>query len=126
MLTSKDIADALHVSEQTVRAYARDGVIPFVTTPGGHRRFDLGAVRLALAMAERRKFDPLGTGSSSSFVSTPERALIGVASHMKLSRPFAEDGTGLRDHERPLAEIPFIGVRGTSRFVLEGASAVRR
>jgi hypothetical protein len=29
--------------------YARDGRIPFDTTPGGHRRFDIEEVRTALA-----------------------------------------------------------------------------
>lgn len=47
-VTTKKIAEALRVSPETVRAYARGGLIPSETTPGGHRRFDLDAVRTAL------------------------------------------------------------------------------
>ena len=47
-LKTRDIARLLRVSEETVRQYARDGRIPFHTTPGGHRRFDANAVRAAL------------------------------------------------------------------------------
>jgi excisionase family DNA binding protein len=47
-LKTRDIARLLRVSEETVRQYARDGRIPFHTTPGGHRRFDAEAVLAAL------------------------------------------------------------------------------
>lgn len=52
VLKTRDIARLLHVSEETVRQYARDSRIPFHTTPGGHRRFDADAVLAALG-AER-------------------------------------------------------------------------
>jgi excisionase family DNA binding protein len=51
-LKTQDIARLLRVSEETIRQYARDGRIPFHTTPGGHRRFDADAVLVALG-AER-------------------------------------------------------------------------
>lgn len=38
-LTTKDVAELLRVSPDTVRLYARQGRIPCETTPGGHRRF---------------------------------------------------------------------------------------
>lgn len=47
-VTTKKVAEVLRVSPETVRAYARDGLIPSEATPGGHRRFDLDAVRAAL------------------------------------------------------------------------------
>lgn len=47
-LTSKGVAAALGVSERSVRLYAQAGRIPFSTTPGGHRRFDLAEVHDAL------------------------------------------------------------------------------
>jgi Predicted site-specific integrase-resolvase len=54
LASSEQVASALHVGPATIRKYARSGRIPFVTTPGGHRRYDLGAVREALegAVAE--------------------------------------------------------------------------
>lgn len=36
------------VSDRSVRLYAQAGRLPFRTTPGGHRRFDLDEVRTAL------------------------------------------------------------------------------
>jgi excisionase family DNA binding protein len=43
-LTTKDAAEMLHVSAETVRLYARQGRLVFVTTPGGHRRYERGSV----------------------------------------------------------------------------------
>jgi excisionase family DNA binding protein len=51
LVTTKTVAQALHVSPETVRDYARRGLIPSEATPGGHRRFDLGAVAEALDTA---------------------------------------------------------------------------
>lgn len=39
--TAGDVADALHVRPATVRKYAREDRLPYDTTPGGHRRFDV-------------------------------------------------------------------------------------
>jgi excisionase family DNA binding protein len=58
-LKTRDIARLLHVSEETVRQYARDGRIPCETTPGGHRRFNADAVRAALA-AEKESLPSVG------------------------------------------------------------------
>lgn len=60
--TTADVATALRVSEETVRGYVRDGVIPVAQrTPGGHARFDLPAVLVALDLQPRvRRLRPLG------------------------------------------------------------------
>lgn len=40
LITAEEIATIYRVSQQTVRRWARDGVLPTaVVTPGGHRRF---------------------------------------------------------------------------------------
>ena len=59
MATTRDIARALDVDEQTVRRYAREGIIPFAETLGGHRRYDLDEVRAALARARTRRLEPV-------------------------------------------------------------------
>lgn len=47
--TTEQVAAALHVKPATVRKYAREQRLPFDTTPGGHRRFDVDeAVRAVL------------------------------------------------------------------------------
>lgn len=47
-LNTSQLAAALHIDPQTVRYHARKGAIPHDRTPGGHRRFDLAEVRVAL------------------------------------------------------------------------------
>ena len=39
LLTPKDVANQLGVSPVTVRVWAQEKKLPFITTPGGHRRF---------------------------------------------------------------------------------------
>ncbi len=46
--TTKEVADAFGLRSATIQLYARQGKIPFGTTPGGHRRFDLDEVGAAL------------------------------------------------------------------------------
>lgn len=48
--TTSEIAAALGMSPATVQKYARERRIPFSETPGGHRRFDVEEVRLALGL----------------------------------------------------------------------------
>lgn len=67
----KAVAEALGVSVDTVGRYAREGLIPFSTTPKGHRRFDLAEVRQALADLEGPQMTRLrtaadGVGSSGA------------------------------------------------------------
>lgn len=47
--TTETVARALHVGPAAVRKYARQGRVPFDTTPGGHRRFDVDEAVAALA-----------------------------------------------------------------------------
>jgi len=46
--TTAEVAAALGLRPATVQGYARNGRIPFDTTPGGHRRFDVDEVRAVL------------------------------------------------------------------------------
>jgi excisionase family DNA binding protein len=53
MLRPGEVALVLQVSRRTVGDWARDGLIPFILTPGGHRRFRARDVRrLVEAMTE--------------------------------------------------------------------------
>ncbi|OUR75804.1 hypothetical protein A9Q75_17035 [Colwellia psychrerythraea] len=40
LLTPAEAAKLLHVAPTTIRHWAQIGRLPFITTPGGHRRFD--------------------------------------------------------------------------------------
>jgi hypothetical protein len=118
MLKSSDIAKELHISEQTVRAYARDGLIPFLETPGGHRRYVLEDVRAALYRAKARKFAPLDAGEQ-----TPRLSPETPAAPLERARRTRRGGTRTMIAEAhadasATLSIPFIGVAGSSRFVV--------
>ncbi len=52
LLRTADVAQLFQVSERTVSEWARQGRIPSVRTPGGHRRYPADQVRLLLEAAE--------------------------------------------------------------------------
>lgn len=45
-----EVARELRLSADSIGRYARQGRIPFETTPGGHRRFNIDEVRQALGL----------------------------------------------------------------------------
>jgi len=49
MLTSTKLGKELGLTKATVCSLARQGRIPYIQLPSGHRRFDLEAVKAALA-----------------------------------------------------------------------------
>ena len=119
MMTSKDVAQHLHISEQTVRAYARDGMIPFAETPGGHRRYVLDDVTAALARARKRKLDALEDGTQTPRVSS--EAPASEMRRARRSRPGITQGARGEARDAQAASepaIPFIGRPGSSRFVV--------
>ena len=59
MMKPAEVALALNVSTESLRMYAEDGRIPFVSTPGGHRRYILEDVKHALSMEKAAKIAPL-------------------------------------------------------------------
>ncbi len=51
-LTAGQVADRLHVSTKTVHRWAEQGMLPCTYTLGGHRRFRLRDVEIAIAESE--------------------------------------------------------------------------
>lgn len=49
MLTSTKVGKALGLTKGTISRLAREGRIPCITLPSGHRRFDLEEVKAALS-----------------------------------------------------------------------------
>lgn len=125
MLKSSDIAKEFHISEATVRAYARDGLIPFVETPGGHRRYVLEDVRRAIALSKKRSFEPLEDGDQTpslaqEVTSAPLRR--GRSRRRGITRAAIAEARATQDEQ--VAPIPFIGVKGSSRFVIGHGTGV--
>lgn len=127
MATTRDIARALKIDEQTVRRYARDGIIPFSETLGGHRRYDLDEVRAALARARSRQFEPLNSTSERD----PRLSADGGPAPLRLARSRRRGISRAMIAEANvesarIGRVPFIGLAGSSRFVVgQGASARR-
>lgn len=126
MATTRDIARALDVDEQTVRRYAREGIIPFAETLGGHRRYDLDEVRAALARARARRLEPLDPSSEqpSRLSAREEAAPLRVA--RSRGRGISRAMIAETRAASPQAEqVPFIGISGSSRFVVGEGAATR-
>lgn len=56
--TTQQVATALRLRPATVQLYARNGRIPFDTTPGGHRRYNIDEVREALGVGAQQSVAP--------------------------------------------------------------------
>lgn len=58
LVTAQVVADEFGVTAETITTWARDGKIPVAkTTLGGHRRFDLVAVRAAVEEFNAERVD---------------------------------------------------------------------
>lgn len=125
MLKSGDIAKELHISEGTVRAYARDGLIPFVETPGGHRRYVLEDVRAALQLSRKHSIEPLEEGDQATRLAqqAPDAPVRrGHSRRRGITRASIREARAAQPVTA--APIPFIGVTGSSRFVVGPGAGV--
>ena len=76
-LTTRQVAEALKVSESSVKRWCDNGVIPTVRTVGGHRRIPLGGFLEFLEETNRDLAAPLGGSERPSPGSAPEPAATG-------------------------------------------------
>lgn len=53
LLRAGEVAALLQVSRRSVAVWAKRGLIPFIETPGGHRRFRAADVRALVASLKR-------------------------------------------------------------------------
>jgi excisionase family DNA binding protein len=53
LLSTRDVADLMKVTETTIKRWSADGLLPCVKTPGGHRRYRMPDV---LRFAEDRRY----------------------------------------------------------------------
>ena len=53
LLRAGEVAALLQVSRRSVGAWASRGLLPFIETPGGHRRFRAADVRALVASLQR-------------------------------------------------------------------------
>ena len=53
LLRAGEVAALLQVSRRSVASWASRGLIPYIETPGGHRRFRAADVRALVAALER-------------------------------------------------------------------------
>ena len=56
MMTPGEAASAFRVDTRTLARWCRDGKIPYITTPGGHRRYPRAEV-MALTEATRTEVE---------------------------------------------------------------------
>lgn len=123
-VTGKTLASILELSPSTVRGYAQRGIIPFETTPGGHRRYEPDAVKVALDRVRGSSFAPLEADEEPRLASDADAAAdFEPAPRWRPAITTAmirHDATPAPPHE-PL-RVPVIGVPGSSQFAV-GQSA---
>jgi anti-sigma regulatory factor (Ser/Thr protein kinase) len=73
-----DVAGELGLSPSRIRQLADSGVIPATRSPGGHRLFDLGAVRAAVARRALPE-DPLAAAQDAEPSWSRELTLLGLS-----------------------------------------------
>lgn len=96
-VAAAEVARALGLSADSIGRYARAGRVPFDVTPGGHRRFDVEEVRLALGSggghAASRVFrTPSATVRRRAIRSVTTSAAAVVADRGSAGVPGAESG----------------------------------
>ena len=65
LFSSKQVADALQVSESSVKRWCDQGLIPMIRTAGGHRRITLEELLRFVAESERPLLNPMAIGLSA-------------------------------------------------------------
>lgn len=96
-----DVARELGLSPTRIRQLADAEVIPSTRTPGGHRLFDLGAVRAAIARRTLPE-DPLTAATEAEPSWQHELTLLGLAEHVVWLRVAADLDL---DRESPAGKI---------------------
>lgn len=64
LLSTGQVALLFQVSRRSVSAWARNGKLPFLNTPGGHRRYRVDDVRALLDAASGEPRATRGSGAS--------------------------------------------------------------
>ncbi|MDX6232748.1 MAG: hypothetical protein QOH68_1744 [Nocardioidaceae bacterium] len=88
LLRPAELAKVLELSPTRIRQLAAEGRIPFLTTPGGHRRFDLDEVRAALQTRDTRSW----RGSFALEALQEDRVWRDLRPHLD---PISEQGRGI-------------------------------
>jgi excisionase family DNA binding protein len=118
MMKPAKTAAELNISTETLRMYAEEGRIPFVSTPGGHRRYLLEDVKHALLMEKAMKLEELKDGEQKIRLATGAPATpIKRAPRWQASPLSTIIGDAAEETKQAVLQIPFIGKPGTSRFV---------
>jgi excisionase family DNA binding protein len=128
-LTTKTIAAELNVTEQTVRQYAREGLIPCTRTLKGHRRFDIDEVRAALRLARPRLLERLTAEELTARLSPAmghrpiRRARRWQAQSIDAIIVEGDELEAERTSSGQVSlDVPFIDVPGSSRFIARAAT----
>src|SRR4051812_42648427 len=75
MLTTTEAAEAAAVAPSTIKRWADQGILPFLRTAGGHRRFERFAIERLL------REQPVSVSSGDSVAASWVRCLVGARRH---------------------------------------------
>jgi excisionase family DNA binding protein len=135
LISSREVADRLGVSQATVlRAVARGTLKPSETTPGGHRRFSLEEVS-AVAGAPRlellRKTRLISSGAAARILAVSQHTIVRACREGRLKPDETTPGGHLRfseDRMRRLAPLTqqLVGSGGAARALGLTVDKLRR
>jgi excisionase family DNA binding protein len=125
-----EVAVVLAVSAATVARYAREGRVPFSTTPGGHRRFNIDEVRSALTRRTPVRVVAISTAAASNRprvrIGDGERTEVSTASRrresMRATITPVDTSAPLGHPASPSRAEAVETIIGTARCVLVGAA----
>lgn len=124
-VTGKELARILELSPSTVRGYAQRGIIPFETTPGGHRRYAPEEVKKALQEV-RASIAPLEPGEGPRLASAADAGPdfeLAPRWRPAITTAMLHDDVAPAPASGPL-RVPVIGIPGSSQFAVgQGARA---
>lgn len=80
LFSPKQVAEALQVSESSVKRWCDQGLIPMSKTAGGHRRIALDELLRFVSESERPLLNPMAIGLSDPPARRPDRPVRGPGS----------------------------------------------
>lgn len=121
LLTPAEAAKLLHVAPTTIRHWAKIGRLPFITTPGGHRRFDKNDVLALMSKSTvgvKKTFSILIVEDDKEFADMLAQFLEALFPHVAMRiayNPF-DAGDLLHTFEPDLVmlDLMMVGINGFS------------
>jgi excisionase family DNA binding protein len=121
LLTPAEAAKLLHVAPTTIRHWAQIGRLPFITTPGGHRRFDKNDILSLMSQpitSSKKTFSILIVEDDKEFADMLTQFLENLFPHAKIKVAYSPFDAGDLLHtfkpDLVMLDLMMAGINGFS------------